>query len=102
MNQVALPLAHPLTPEQVERAGGADVRMYRAGDTIILSPAAALTVIRAGWAQVDPNDQAAVAAALAVTPPDAGATAATPPPDAGEVTVPAQHPYGDVPDASGT
>lgn len=110
MKLVALPLAHPLTPEQVERIGGAaEVRMYRAGETIIVSPAVAMTIIRAGWAQVDPNDQRAVAATLAVAPPETPAAVSTPAaeaaavtPAANAVTTPAGAPYGGGTDASGT
>lgn len=103
MKLVALPLAHPLTPEQVERIGGAaEVRMYQAGETIIVSPAVAMTIIRGGWAQVDPNDQRAVAAALAAAPPETPAAEAAAVPAADEVAPVTGAPYDGGTDASGT
>jgi hypothetical protein len=98
MSLVALPLAHPLTADQVEQVGGSDVRVHTAGETIFLPSAGAMTLIRAGWAQVDPNDQQAVAAALAVTQDPAAAHGAADPGAAVQGTSrPAAAPHGATP-----
>lgn len=79
MDLVALPLSNPLMPNQAQLVGAADVRMYAAGETINVPATGAMTIIRAGWAQVNPNDPEAVAKALAVTVADpSGAPGSSP------------------------
>lgn len=76
LSQVALTLAHPVSPEQARRVG-AEERQYKPGDVIIVPESTAMMVINAGYAQVDPADANAVRAALTVhpdTPPPASPT----------------------------
>jgi hypothetical protein len=67
--RVVLKLAHPMKAEHAA-AVGAEPKEYRPGDEINVLRNAAMTVINAGLAQVDPGDGQAVAVALAAHPDD--------------------------------
>jgi hypothetical protein len=106
-DHVTLLLAHPLSPQQATMVG-AEPKQYRPGDEVIVPLSTAMTVINAGYAQVDPADAAAVAAVLqgrhagpdgasdptgsppTVLPP--GTRAGTPPPDPAASSPPAEGP----------
>lgn len=67
--RVVLTLAHPLKAEHAATVG-AEPKDYGPGDKIAVLRNAAMTVINAGLAQVDPADGQAVAKALANHPDD--------------------------------
>jgi hypothetical protein len=67
---VTLKLAHPLTAEQAQRIGAGDEDL-NVGDEIKIHHDMARSVINSGYAQVDPEDNEAVADALGGTPPPA-------------------------------
>lgn len=74
--RILLTLAHPLSAEQAARVGAVP-RHYRAAEQIIVpSRAAAMTIINAGYAAVNPTKPDQVRAALAVHPADPAAAAA--------------------------
>jgi hypothetical protein len=75
-SKVVLKLAHPMRPEQAAMVG-AEEKDYGPGDEITVGANAAMTVINAGLAQVDPGDGKAVAAALANHPSDGGNAASS-------------------------
>jgi hypothetical protein len=68
-SRVVLKLAHPLKAEHAATVG-AEPKDYGPGDEISVLKNAAMTLINAGLAQVDPSDSGAVAAALASHPDD--------------------------------
>lgn len=61
--KVLITLAHPLTAEQAQRLA-LPAEPCKVGDEVWLWPATARAVIGAGYAQIDPEDKAAVAKAL--------------------------------------
>lgn len=67
--RVVLKLAHPMKAEHAA-AVGAEPKEYGPGDEINVLRNAAMTVINAGLAQVDPGDGHAVMEALAAHPDD--------------------------------
>ena len=70
-SKVVLKLAHPMNEHQAGMVG-AELKPYGPGDEITVGANAAMTVINAGLAQVDPQDGQAVAKALASHPDDGG------------------------------
>ena len=75
---VTLKLAHPLSADQAKSVG-AEPRQYAPGDDVTVPVNSAMTVINAGYAQVDPADGDAVRMALGPAAPDGTATASPPP-----------------------